>query len=227
MALVRRHDRHIDLDELNMALLEFKELTCNAGNMPILKNLKGHFGPGAFAMFGENGVGKTTLLHTLSGIRQPRSGHILMSGIDLYRHPVAAKRKMVFMPDRPMVYPGMKGFDLLDLQVRIRGEFTMDSLSNLIDGLHVRQHLDKPFEAMSLGTQKKFLLIGTLASKAPVLLLDEPTNAIDPETRATVIRLLAQRATTSTVLFSTHDRGFAEALSAHHLMLDADGLKSH
>lgn len=207
-----------------MVQLTFSGLTCGIGSSVILNGLSGRFGKGAFALFGDNGAGKTTLLHVLSGIRAPQTGKISLNGVDLREDPIRAKRQMVFMPDRPLVYPGMRGIDLLDLLSDVRGEFTQSSLAPMIERFRVGMHLYKPFEDMSLGTQKKILLIGTLASPAPILLMDEPTNAMDPETRSGLEHMLRSQAKQRLVLFSTHDRLFADAVDAEHWRLSPTGL---
>ncbi len=208
-----------------MVQLTFSGLTCGIGSNTILTGLSGRFGKGAFALFGDNGAGKTTLLHVLSGIRAPQAGQISLNGVDLLEDPLRAKRQMVFMPDRPLVYPGMRGIDLLDLLSDVRGEFTRSSLEPMIERFQVGMHLHKPFEDMSLGTQKKILLIGTLASTAPILLMDEPTNAMDPQTRADLEHMLRSQAKQRLVLFSTHDRAFADAVEAEHWRLSPAGLQ--
>lgn len=207
-----------------MVQLAFSGLTCRIGSNTLLNHVGGRFGKGAFALFGDNGAGKTTLLHVLSGIRAPQTGQVSLNGVDLLADPLGAKRQMVFMPDRPLIYPGMRGIDLLALLSEVRGEFTLPSLTPLIERFQVGMHLHKPFEDMSLGTQKKILLVGTLASPAPILLMDEPTNAIDPATRATLAKILETQARQRLVLFSTHDPEFAQAVGAEHWRLSPSGL---
>ena len=59
-------------------------------------------------LLGPNGAGKTTCLRLLSGTLAPSGGRVEILDIDLARHPVAAKRHLGYLPERPPLYPELR-----------------------------------------------------------------------------------------------------------------------
>ena len=55
-------------------------------------------------LVGPNGAGKTTTLRSIAGIIRPTEGTITVAGHDLEREPVAAKRRLAFIPDEPRLF---------------------------------------------------------------------------------------------------------------------------
>ena len=130
-------------------------------------------------LFAENGVGKSTLLKLLVGALEPTSGTIHINGINLATLPTQAKRELGFIPDRPMVYPGMYREDLLELVSKVKGTDYPEASKLIVERLRLAPFTNKRFDSTSLGTQKKFFLVAGLLGSPRILILDEPTNAID------------------------------------------------
>jgi ABC-2 type transport system ATP-binding protein len=57
-----------------------------------------------FGFLGPNGAGKTTTIRMLTGILTPDAGEIRIGGIDIQRHPIAAKMQMGIIPEMSNVY---------------------------------------------------------------------------------------------------------------------------
>ena len=56
-----------------------------------------------FGFLGPNGAGKTTTFRMIAGILHPTSGTVEIGGVDVLRHPLQAKARLGFIPDRPFV----------------------------------------------------------------------------------------------------------------------------
>src|SRR5437867_3831830 len=55
-------------------------------------------------LIGPNGAGKTTTLRSIAGILRPTSGRIAIDGHDIVADPIAARRRLAFMPDEPHLF---------------------------------------------------------------------------------------------------------------------------
>ena len=74
-----------------------------------------------FGFIGPNGAGKTTTLKMITGILKPDSGTILIDDIDISKRPVAAKRKIGYVPDSHDVYDRLSGLEYLNFIADVYG----------------------------------------------------------------------------------------------------------
>ena len=177
------------------------------------------YGPGAVALVGPNGTGKSTLLALLCGIATPQAGTILIDGHDLARAPRQAKARLAYVPDESVAYDFMTGREFLAMVDALRGTRDADDAAALTAGLGLAAQMDRRFATMSLGTRKKFMLAGGLMSRAPVVLMDEPTNGIDADAKGFLVELVRRQGTARLFLFSTHDAELIERTGAATLRL--------
>src|SRR5215210_3428 len=77
-------------------------------------------------LIGPNGAGKTTTLRSLAGILRPTSGHVQVDGHDLVSDPLAAKRRLAFMPDEPHLFEYLTVEEHLRLVARLYGVADFD-----------------------------------------------------------------------------------------------------
>ena len=66
-----------------------------------------------FGFLGPNGAGKTTTIRMVAGVLEPTEGSILISGYDLATHPMEAKSRIGYIPDRPYLYEKLSGGEFL------------------------------------------------------------------------------------------------------------------
>jgi ABC-type multidrug transport system ATPase subunit len=66
-----------------------------------------------FGFLGPNGAGKTTTLRMIAGILRPTAGTVKIGGVDIAADPIAAKRILGFIPDRPFIYEKLTGIEFL------------------------------------------------------------------------------------------------------------------
>ena len=163
------------------------------------------FGPGVVALTGQNGAGKSTLLSLLAGVHAPQQGRILIDGHDLAKSPQRARRQLAWAPDESVAYDFMTGDEFLRMVLALRGQADAPALPEVLEGFGLQAHAGKRFEAMSLGTRKKFMLASCLASDAPLVLMDEPTNGIDAQAKGFLLERFRRDAASRLFFFSTHD----------------------
>jgi heme-transporting ATPase len=200
-------------------LLSCTDVVKRFGKKTVFNRLNFAVDGGAVALTGHNGAGKSTLLGILCGISPPDHGTIRIAGYDLRSQPIQAKKRMAFVPDEPVAYDFMSGFEYIMMI------FTLQRLSpetldlDLLRKFEIESALHQRFQDMSLGTQRKFMIVAALMCKPLVLLMDEPTNGLDFKARQALADSIKALGNAALVFFSTHDQSFIDAAGARTLPL--------
>lgn len=165
--------------------------------------------PGEICGFiGHNGAGKTTLIRSVVGAQPPTSGEVRVCGCDVWHEPVAAKRRMAYVPDNPDVYDFLTGMQYLDLIADVFGVGTEERrrrAGELAERLELSDALGDPVSAYSHGMRQKLVLVGALLHDPALLVLDEPFVWLDPSASHELKAILRERAEAGcTVFFSSH-----------------------
>ena len=156
-----------------------------------------------FALLGENGAGKTTMIRILTGFLSPDSGSATVLGHDAKDSSLAIRREIGYVSDAPAMYEWMKpeeigwftsafypeGFSLRYLE--LLAEFNVPTGTAIKD--------------LSKGQRAKVALALATAHDPKLLILDEPTSGLDPMVRRQFLESMVDRAATGrTVLLSSH-----------------------
>jgi iron complex transport system ATP-binding protein len=165
------------------------------------------------ALLGINGIGKSTLLKTISGLQKPISGRVMFTGKNIHTLSPETRSSAVtiagierafvpFMSVREFVHLGRFRFENV-FSFHKNVDFT-DSIISLL-GMQNIAH--RPLHAISDGERQKAIIGRALAQNTPLLLLDEPTAFLDYKNKLLVFRLLREIALCEkkTILVSTHD----------------------
>jgi ABC-2 type transport system ATP-binding protein len=170
-----------------------------------------------YALLGPNGAGKTTTLRVVTGLLAPDSGQVEVLGIDLARDPAAAKRKMAYLPDDPMLYGKLKPTEYLEFVAGLWGIAAEDAeprARRLLDWLDLTKHAHELTEGFSRGMKQKLALAGALIHEPELLILDEPLTGLDAAAARQVKDLLVSHvAKGGTVILTTHILEVAERLA--------------
>ena len=197
----------------------FEKATKRYGGLLALDALDLSIPSGAlFALVGPNGAGKTTALGLLTGLLAPTSGRALVSGFDVAREPLEAKKRLGFVPDRPLLWPRWTPRETLrfvgaafglagaELEARIDRELAAQGLCEVADARN---------DSLSHGTRQRVALAQAFLHDPPLYVLDEPMVGLDPVAQRTLAeRLLGKAAAGASVLFTTHQLQVAEELAS-------------
>jgi len=161
-----------------------------------------------YGFVGHNGAGKTTLLKSIAGILDFDGGDVLIDGISIKKDPMAAKRKIAYIPDNPDVYESLTGIQYLDF---IADVFEVD-LSVRKERIHryatlfaIQDVLSNPIASYSHGMKQKLVLISALIHDPKIMLLDEPFVGLDPQASFQVKELFRDMCDKGALIFfSTH-----------------------
>lgn len=178
-------------------------LSLRRGGTPVLSGVDLELGPGLYALVGVNGAGKSTLLRALAGVLWPAAGTVEIDGHDLWREPVAARRRLGYLPESPELFPYLTARELLRTANAVRG-VPPDAGEELF-GRWVRPAaLDLRIGALSAGQRRKLAMVAATSHDPTVLLLDEPDNALDAAARADLAERLEQWRRERVIVVSTH-----------------------
>jgi ABC-2 type transport system ATP-binding protein len=189
--------------------VETRGLTKRYGDKTAVDELTLRVAEGEFFGFlGPNGAGKSTSIKMMVGLLRPTRGQVVISGIDVWRDPIAAKRVIGVLPEQLALYDRLSGAEFLSFAGHMYG-VPADAVPGRVDDLlHL---LDLQADARTLiidysqGMRKKVALGAALIHRPRVLFLDEPFEGIDAvSSRAIrdVLRTLAAAGTT--IFFSSH-----------------------
>jgi ABC-2 type transport system ATP-binding protein len=164
-----------------------------------------------YGYLGPNGAGKTTTIRLVLGLQRPTAGSVSVFGVDAWRDPVRAHRRVAFVAGEPMLWPSLTGLECLEFLARIRGGTDVSYRNALIERFAFEP--DKRVRDYSKGNRQKIQLIAAFAARADLLVLDEPTSGLDPLMEEAFRETVAEaRAAGQTVFLSSHILSEVEAL---------------
>ncbi|MBO7487543.1 MAG: ATP-binding cassette domain-containing protein [Bacteroidales bacterium] len=184
-------------------MIEIKNLAFSYGKTNVLDNISMTLEAGKiYGLLGENGVGKTTLLTLLCGLKKPIEGSISAGGVDPYRRLPSFLENLYYLPDE--VAPlNSSALDWARNCGKFWPAFSLDTF-NIIMAEFETDPLQK-MKAMSAGQLKKAYIAFALAAGTQYLLMDEPTNGLDipskAQFRAAIMKYTRED---STIVISTH-----------------------
>ena len=176
-------------------------------------------------LMGRTGVGKTTLMETICGLRRVDRGRIWL----LDREVTAlkpAERGIGFVPQDAALFETMTVREQLGFALTVRRRTPREiglRVEDLADLLGIRQLLTRKPAGLSGGERQRVALGRALAAQPGVLCLDEPLSALDDATREDMYGLLSsvRQVAGVTTLHITHNRGEAKRLADLVLLMEA------
>ncbi len=169
-----------------MAMLQVENLQVYYGVIQAIKGISFHVDQGeVVALIGANGAGKTTILHTVTGLVPAKAGSIMFEGADLTRTPShrIVSMGMAHVPEGRRIFQELSVYENLQL-----GAFTRRDKAEIAETLKmVYQHFPRLEErknqvagTLSGGEQQMLAMGRALMSKPRIILMDEPSMGLSP-----------------------------------------------
>lgn len=159
------------------------------------------------ALFGANGVGKTTLLKILSTGVRPDAGSIQIAGHDLKRQTSAVRQRIGVVGHRSFLYDDLTARENLVYYARLYGlDDHDDRIRAVLRRVGLEHRTDHRVRELSNGMQRRASIARAILHQPQVLLLDEPEAGLDRDSRQMLGDLVAEwNEEGRSVIFTTHD----------------------
>lgn len=200
--------------------LELVDVAKCFGEKVVYDGLHYTFGRGCYAVYGQNGVGKSVLLEMIAGVTRQESGVIKLNSAML-SGTLEYKMRMVYVPSVPAFFPMVDGNEYLSFIRSLKDSSSSSTrVQQNIAGYQLSHYLSSKFDQMSLGTRKKLFLTTLAIGDNSLIVLDEPTNGLDDQSIQFLIGQIKELAQRAIVLIATHDLAFMSEIAHTAIKLD-------
>ncbi|HST81230.1 MAG TPA: phosphate ABC transporter ATP-binding protein PstB [Kineosporiaceae bacterium] len=210
--------------------IDVKDLNVFYGSFKAVEDVSMSVEPRTVTAFiGPSGCGKSTFLRTLNRMHEVIAGgrvegSVALNGRDLYAKdvdPVAVRRTVGMVFQRPNPFPTMTIFDNVAAGMRLNGERNKKLLAERVEHSlrganlwnEVKDRLNKPGAGLSGGQQQRLCIARAIAVQPQVLLMDEPCSALDPISTMAIEDLINDLKSEFTIVIVTHNMQQAARVS--------------
>ncbi|MHA7059757.1 ABC transporter ATP-binding protein [Aquimarina sp. M1] len=186
-------------------------------------------------LVGANGIGKSTLLRTLSKVQPALRGNVFLceKEIKTYKTSELASQLSIVLTEQI----ASKNLTVYELIALGRQPYTnwvgklleedIQKVRKAIEVTHIKELVNRKCFELSDGQLQKVLIARAIAQDTPFIMLDEPTTHLDVYHKAYILKLLKRLAfeTQKTILFSTHEIDFAIQLCDKMIVMNNEGFE--
>jgi phosphate transport system ATP-binding protein len=216
--------------------MRVENLSAGFGQKKVLDGISISFNENAVtAIIGPSGCGKSTLVRCLNRMHEVTpgawvSGRVLLDDEDIFSpstDPVAIRRKIGMVFQKPNPFPTMSIFDNVAAGLKLNGVRDHKVISSKVE-----ENLKKAFlwdeigdrisesgASLSGGQQQRLCIARALAVEPEVVLMDEPCSALDPSATAKIEQLMRELKKNYTVIIVTHNMQQAARVSDYTAFL--------
>jgi len=206
------------------------------GKNIIAENLNLTFEEGKLiSLFGGNGIGKSTLLRTITGIQKPLAGMVMLKEKEIHNYEsLALAQNLSLVLTEKLPPSNLSVFELIALgrqpYTNWLGKLSAEDLKKINQAItltHIEHLIDKKHHEISDGQLQIVLIARALAQDTPLIILDEPTTHLDLFHKVSVFKLLKKLSleTNKCILFSTHDIDLAIQLSDEMIVMSESSVE--
>ncbi|MGO4818905.1 ABC transporter ATP-binding protein [Flavobacterium sp. W22_SRS_FP1] len=186
------------------------------------------------SLIGANGIGKSTLLRTLTGIQKTLAGTVLLDGQNIHKmDSLSLAQNLSVVLTEKLPPSNLTVFELIALgrqpYTNWLGKLTELDITKINEAMELTQISNlatKKHYEISDGQLQKVLVARALAQDTPLIILDEPTTHLDLLHKVALFKLLKKltQETQKCILFSTHDIDMAIQLSDEMIIMTPEAV---
>ncbi|WP_282121653.1 ABC transporter ATP-binding protein [Algibacter mikhailovii] len=187
-------------------------------------------------LVGANGIGKSTLLRSITNVQAKLDGHIYINGITLDRYSSLELAKVLSLVlTEPIFSKNLTVYELVALgrqpYTNWIGNFSKEDtliINNALNQINIESLKHKKCFELSDGQLQKVMIARALAQDTDLIILDEPTTHLDMYHKAYILKLLQRlaRETGKTILFSSHEIDLAIQLCDKMIVMSENNVVS-
>ena len=191
-----------------------------SGPLELFTDVNITFSPStSYALIGESGVGKSTLLHIASGLEKPSSGEVFFGEKNFWGLK-ASSQSLLRLNDTAIIFqqynliPCLNVKENIEFQSRVNNSYNSEYVKEIVEDLQITRLLGEWPESLSGGEQQRVAIARALAAQPKILFADEPTGSLDEKNSKLVLGMLLninKKYNTSLVVI-THSQAVASKL---------------
>ena len=228
---ISRKEEGLPLEKEKETAIQIHGLKKSYGSFEVLRGVDISVLEGeAFGLIGRNGIGKSTTIDCMVGLKSFQEGTIEIFGNDVLASPEEAKRCFGYVASEPTAYEIMTGKEYLSFVAGAYGVKQNQFVTNyhlLADRLRFNdQDLKKRIREYSHGMKQKICLIASLIHNPRIWILDEPTVGLDLVVNEMLFNLMKDlKANGRTIFLTSHNIDFVSKICDRVGILDSGIIK--
>ena len=189
----------------NEIAISVKGLKKSYKNVPVLTGVDFEVKAGSvFALLGNNGAGKTTIVKILTTLLKPDEGSVTVNGFDIKSNPNDVRRSISLTGQFAAVDEILTGRENLVMIARLRHLNNPRQVADdLLQRFGLTEAADRRVSTYSGGMRRRLDIAMSLIGNPQLIFLDEPTTGLDPEARIEVWKVVKELANSGTTVFLT------------------------
>ena len=193
----------------------------------VLRGINLHIQPGqVIGYIGPNGAGKSTTVKIICGILGNYEGLVKVGGIDIYKDPIGAKKKIGYVPELAELYEALTPYEFLSFMAKLHDmpqALADDRIEKMLTAFGLGGNIHQRMDTFSKGMRQKVLITSGLIHNPEIIILDEPLSGLDANSVIIVKELIARLATEGkTIFYCSHMMDIVEKVS-DRIILIANG----
>jgi len=191
----------------------------------VLRGINLHIQPGqVIGYIGPNGAGKSTTVKIICGILGNYEGLVKVGGIDIYKDPIGAKKKIGYVPELAELYEALTPYEFLSFMAKLHDmpqALADDRIEKMLTAFGLGGNIHQRMDTFSKGMRQKVLITSGLIHNPEIIILDEPLSGLDANSVIIVKELISRLASEGkTIFYCSHMMDIVEKVSDRIVLIN-------